>query len=202
MSCLSVPGVSAQPGCIEENRMTGLALAHCCVSTTCCLWGETPHGQRHNQHVVTTTAVNALATATSSVFLRSTASHQQIGNEARRTAFLNEGDVHGARGPAGFVTWIVFFSPPHLVLRVHHDAVKVALLWLQVIDSEFLDQHASWGHSDLTGREKKGPVCLEHSHYSADNSAIMLSAWRGGALVCVSERKCVFSYHPWVPALL
>lgn len=32
-----VPGVSAQPGCITEKWMIGLALAHCSVSTTCCL---------------------------------------------------------------------------------------------------------------------------------------------------------------------
>ncbi len=103
--------------------------------------------------------------------------------------------------------WLIPCLCYYLVLGVDHDTIKAALLWLQVMHPKFLDQHASWGHSDLTVREKRGPVCLDNSHYSLDRSGIMLSTWCRWALclcvfVCIWVRACVCPYHPGIPALL
>lgn len=54
----------------------------------------------------------------------------------------------------------------HLVQSVGHEAVKASLLRLQVIRSELLDEHASWGHSDLTVGEKRGSVWSDNGHFT------------------------------------
>lgn len=91
----------------------------------------------------------------------------------------------------------------HLVQSVGHEAVKASLLRLQVIRSELLDEHASWGHSDLTVGEKRGSVWSDNGHFTCGQRwhyAVHMA--RTSAVVCVG--RCAFrcSYHPGVAAPL
>lgn len=91
----------------------------------------------------------------------------------------------------------------HLVQSVGHEAVKASLLRLQVIRSELLDEHASWGHSDLRVGEKRGSVWSDNGHFTCGQRwhyAVHMA--RTSAVVCVG--RCAFrcSYHPGVAAPL
>lgn len=91
----------------------------------------------------------------------------------------------------------------HLVLGVGHEAIKVSLLRLQIVCSELLDEHASWGHSDLTVGEKRGSVWSDNSHFTCGQRwhyAVHMA--RPSAVVCVGWCAFLFSYHPGVPAAL
>lgn len=80
----------------------------------------------------------------------------------------------------------------YLVLSIDHGPVKVIHLRLQIIHSEFLDQHAPWGHSDLTGMEERGSVCLDNSHFRSDKSAILpFLNTEHCLLCCVDQCECV-----------
>lgn len=91
----------------------------------------------------------------------------------------------------------------HLVLGVGHEAIKVSLLRLQIVCSELLDEHASWGHSDLTVGKKRGSVWSDNSHFTCGQRwhyAVHMA--RPSAVVCVGWCAFLFSYHPGVPAAL
>lgn len=91
----------------------------------------------------------------------------------------------------------------HLVLGVGHEAIKASLLRLQIIRFELLDEHASWGHSDLTVGEKRGSVWSDNSHFTCGQRwhyAVHMA--RPSAVVCVGRCVFRFSYHPGVAAAL